>query len=330
MNIRQRTESIEENILSDIATLSKYSTRLKKEESDEIRTSFQQDRDRILNSKAFRRLKHKAQMFIAPAKDHYRTRLMHTLEVVQVARTIARALSLNEDLAEAIALGHDLGHTPFGHAGENALNILSPEGFKHYKQSLRVVDRLENDGDGLNLTLEVRDGILNHTSGKASTIEGRIVQLADKIAFLNHDVDDAIRAKIIRGHDIPSNIIKTLGNDENFRINRLISSVVKCSNNGNLDMEPEVIKAFNELNEFMFEDVYLNIDKQEDRSKIPDFIARLYEYFKGHPDKLPEDMMKIADEEGIDKAVCDYIAGMTDHFAIEIFEYIFVPKSWER
>ncbi|MDR1254124.1 MAG: deoxyguanosinetriphosphate triphosphohydrolase [Oscillospiraceae bacterium] len=327
MTVREHTEEIEERVLSPFAALSKNSRRVKEEDACDLRTNYQQDRDRIVHSKSFRRLKRKTQMFIAPEGDHYRTRLTHTLEVSQIARTISRALRLNEDLTEAIALGHDLGHTPFGHAGESALDEICPSGFKHFEQSLRVVDKLEKEGQGLNLTEEVRDGIVNHTNGDAFTIEGKIVKLADVIAFLNHDIDDAVRAGVLKEEDIPENIVKALGKTKSLRINKLVYSIVENSKDSRLLMNKSVDDAFNELNKFMFKNIYLNINIQTDKRKIPEFITKLYCHFKDFSEKLPDDMFKIVEEDGIDRAVCDYIAGMTDNFAIEIFKELFVPRS---
>jgi dGTPase len=329
MTVRERIEKIEEQTFSPFASLSKNSHRHKEENKCDMRTEYQQDRDRIIHSKSFRRLKRKTQMFISPEGDHYRTRLTHTLEVSQVARTIARALRLNEDLTEAIALGHDLGHTPFGHTGEQALSEICPLGFKHFKQSLRVVEKLEGEGQGLNLTEAVRDGIVKHTDGSANTIEGRVVKLADAIAFLNHDIEDAIRANILRKTDIPEDILKVLGDSGSLRINNLVKSIVENTRDENLSMAEDVNAAFLNLRKFMLETIYLNVDVQADRRKVPEFIGHLYAYFKRYPQKLPEDLLKIANEEGIDRAVCDYIAGMTDHFAIMIFKELFIPCSFE-
>jgi dGTPase len=327
MTVRDYTEEIEEQIFSPFASLSKNSRRVEEEDKCDLRTNYQQDRDRIVHSKSFRRLKRKTQMFIAPEGDHYRTRLTHTLEVSQIARTISRALRLNEDLTEAIALGHDLGHTPFGHAGENALDEICPSGFKHFEQSLRVVDKLEKEGKGLNLTKEVRDGIVNHTNGDAFTVEGKVVKLADVIAFLNHDIDDAVRAGVLNEKDIPESIVKILGKTKSLRINKLVCSIVENSKDGKILMDKSVNAAFDELNKFMFKNIYLNTNIQTDKRKIPEFIAKLYCHFKSFPEKLPSDMLEILKEDGIDRAVCDYVAGMTDNFAIEIFKELFVPRS---
>jgi len=329
MTVRERTQNIEEQFFSPYAALSKNTQgRDVPEEECELRTPYQRDRDRIIHCKSFRRLKHKTQVFLSPEGDHYRTRLTHTLEVSQIARTIARALLLNEDLTEAISLGHDLGHTPFGHAGERALNDLFPDGFRHYEQSVRIVEKLEKDGKGLNLTKEVRNGILCHTKGtEATTLEGRIVRLADRIAYINHDIDDAERAGVLLGDDIPADITSVLGRRRAERIDTLVHSVVECSQDGVIQMDSAVQKAFDQLYDFMYEYVYLNPYAKAEEKKVPRLISALYDYLKT-PDNLPEDMRCIAEQEGIERAACDYIAGMTDHFAIHLFQDIYVPKSW--
>ncbi len=331
LNIREKTEELEEKYLSPEASLSKNTLGRKyKQDKCDIRTEYQRDRDRIIHCKSFRRLKHKTQVFISPEGDHYRTRLTHTLEVAQIARTISRALRLNEDLTEAIALGHDLGHTPFGHAGEDALNKLSPFGFKHYKQSVRVLEKIENNGKGLNLTAEVLDGILCHTSGKqAFTAEGRIVRIADRIAYLNHDIDDAKRAGVLSDKDIPAYILETLGVEKSQRINKLIHSLIENSHGKDFCMEESVQYAFDELHTFMYQNVYDSYAKAEE-VKVPRLIGALYEYFIKHMDELPEQMRKTYIEESPENAVCDYIAGMTDRFAVDAFQKIFVPKSWNN
>ena len=295
-----------------------------------VRTLFQRDRDRIIHCNAFRRLKHKTQVFLSPDSDHYRTRLTHTLEVSQIARTIAGGLALNEDLTEAIALGHDLGHTPFGHAGERALDSVFPDGFKHYEQSLRVVDRLENGGKGLNLTAEVRDGILCHTRGKeADTLEGRVVKLADRIAYINHDIDDAMRAGILKNEDIPREIAAVLGETHSQRINTLVSDVVRSSaGRPVIEMTPTVERAMLDLRSFMFERVYRNPVAKGEESKARRIIQELYQYYIEHPDKLPQDFQPQLDMEGLPRIVCDYVAGMTDKYAVYKFEEIFVPSGW--
>ncbi len=329
MTVRERTQSIEEQILSPFAALSKNTRgRDYPEEECEMRTPYQRDRDRIIHCKSFRRLKHKTQVFLSPEGDHYRTRLTHTLEVSQIARTIARALLLNEDLTEAISLGHDLGHTPFGHAGERALNDLYPGGFRHYEQSVRIVEKLEKNGKGLNLTKEVRDGILCHTKGtEAITLEGRIVRLADRIAYINHDIDDAQRAEVLKADDIPKEITSVLGNRRTERIDTLVRSVIENSQNGVIQMDSEVQNAFDQLYRFMFAYVYLNPYAKSEEKKVPHLIGSLFDYLK-EPEHLPEDLQNIAAEDGIERAACDYIAGMTDHYAIKLFQEIYVPKSW--
>lgn len=330
MNVRERTQMIEKQILSPYAALSSQTRgRDISEKECEIRTPYQRDRDRILHCKAFRRLKHKTQVFLSPEGDHYRTRLTHTLEVSQIARTIARALLLNEDLTEAVALGHDLGHTPFGHAGEKALNSLSPDGFRHYEQSVRVVERLENDGRGLNLTQEVRNGILCHTRGEeAFTLEGQIVRLADRIAYINHDIEDACRADVLTEDDIPKRITELLGSGKSRRINTLIASVVENSQQGELHMAPEIQEAFQELHDFMYDRVYLNEYAKREEKKIPHLVEALYEYAQ-EIDHLPESMHKIAQEEGISRVACDFIAGMTDQYAISMYRRLFIPQAWK-
>ncbi len=330
MTVRERTEQIEKNILSCYAALSSKSLGRKIHENKcNFRTVYQQDRDRIIHCKSFRRLKHKTQVFLSPKGDHYRTRLTHTLEVSQIARTISRAMLLNEDLTEAIALGHDLGHSPFGHAGENALNNISLCGFKHYEQSIRIIDKLERDGKGLNLTLEVCDGILCHTKGpQPYTMEGQVVRLSDRIAYLNHDIDDAIRAGILSPFDIPKDIKELLGVSHSDFIGNLIQSLINNSNNGTLKMDNDIQNAFDDLYKFMCENIYHNNYAKAEEKKVPKLIEYLFNYFKINYKKMPPDMQKIALEEGIDKAVCDYISGMTDLFAIQTFESIYIPKPW--
>lgn len=332
MNVREKLELAEEHNLSSYAALSKFSLGRQIPESEcELRTAFQRDRDRILHCKSFRRLKHKTQVFLSPEGDHYRTRLTHTLEVSQVARTIARSLSLNEDLTEAISLAHDLGHTPFGHAGERALNDIMPKGFLHFEQSVRVVQKLENNGKGLNLTEEVINGIRCHTKGEeASTLEGKVVKLADRIAFINHDVDDALRAGILTFDDIPSEALKALGEKRSVRINTLISSIVENSQYGQLKMDPNIQRAFDTLFRFMYDTVYVHPIAKKEEDKIPRFISYLFRYFMSNPNELPDEIIIVASEDGLARAVCDYIAGMTDDYAIKIFNSLFVPKSWNK
>lgn len=329
MNIREYTEDLELKILSPYASFSKNTLGRKQyQEKCEIRTEYQRDRDRVIHSKAFRRLKHKTQVFLSPEGDHYRTRLTHTLEVSQIARTIARALRFNEDLTEAISLAHDLGHTPFGHTGEAALNEISPSGFKHFEQSVRVVEKLENGLKGLNLTKEVLNGILCHTRGEeAFTVEGRIVKIADRIAYINHDVDDAERAGILNEEDIPSNILKVLGKTRKQRIDKLINSLISFSHDDVLLMDEQIQKAFDDLHSFMYANVY-NSDRKTQEKKVPYLVESLYRYFMDNLNELPYDLQVIAKEEDPNRAVCDYIAGMTDKFAVDTFKDIFIPRPW--
>ncbi|WP_444645310.1 deoxyguanosinetriphosphate triphosphohydrolase [Caproiciproducens sp. R1] len=331
MTVRERTQEIEEQTLSSYAALSRNTLgRDVPEEECDLRTPYQRDRDKILHCKSFRRLKHKTQVFLSPEGDHYRTRLTHTLEVSQIARTIARALRLNEDLTEAISLGHDLGHTPFGHAGERALDQLCPGGFRHYEQSVRIVEKLEKNGAGLNLTKEVRDGILCHTKGReAMTLEGRIVRTADRIAYINHDMDDAERAGVLLESDIPKDIKSVLGGRRTERIDTLVHSVVENSRNGEIRMDPRAQEAFDRLHDFMSESVYLNPYAKAEEKKVPNLIGTLYSYYLQRPERFPPDMCLIAEQDGTERAACDYIAGMTDHFAVQLFQDIYVPKSWK-
>ena len=329
MNIREKTEELENVSLSGYACRSAASRgRAVPEEPCPIRTAFARDRDRIIHCKSFRRLKYKTQVFIAPEGDHYRTRLTHTLEVSQIARTISRALRLNEDLTEAIALGHDLGHTPFGHAGERSLNEVCPGGFRHYAQSLRVVERIERDGRGLNLTWEVRDGIVRHTCGEPpATLEGRVVRLADRIAYISHDIDDGIRAGVLKEEEIPFPDI--LGATHSRRINTLITDTVRNSENGELRMSPVVGEAFDKLHAFMFDRVYTNPVAKHEEGKAMYIVRKLYEYFRAHADRLPGEYRMIFEQDG-EQAVCDYIAGMTDRFAIQAYSDLYIPKGWDR
>lgn len=319
----------EHRILSPDACFSDSSLgRLREEDECELRTCFQRDRDRIIHSNSFRRLKHKTQVFLSPMGDYYRTRLTHTLEVAQIARTIAVALGLNETLTEAISLGHDLGHTPFGHAGERALNSVCDGGFRHYEQSLRVVDVIEKEGRGLNLTLEVRDGIERHTSGKeAITLEGRIVRLADRVAYINHDIDDAVHARVLKETDIPEHIRETLGQNKSQRINKLVLSAVNNSKN-DIILGEDCADAFAELHSFMFERVYTNPVCKSEEVRAIEMIKWLYEYFLSRPDEMPAEYKVIREKEGVERAACDYIAGMTDRYAVHTFEKLFVPRSW--
>lgn len=330
MTIRERTEQMEREHLSEYAMLSMNTAgRLRPEEKCVIRTDYQRDRDRILHSKSFRRLKHKTQVFLCPEKDHYRTRLTHTLEVSQIARTIARALLLNEDLCEAISLGHDLGHTPFGHAGERALDEVCPMGFTHYTQSVRVVEKLEHDGQGLNLTAEVIDGIRCHTKGEeACTLEGRIVRIADRIAYINHDIDDAIRAGVLNEQEIPGHITKVLGTYRSERINTLVLSIIEHTEGDVLSMDEEVQGVFMELHDFMFARVYQNPVAKGEEKKVPALITELYSHFMRYPMELPLEYQTITWQEGQERAVCDFVAGMTDRYAVALFRDMFVPESW--
>ncbi len=304
--------------------------RAKPKEPSVIRTEYQRDRDRIVHSQAFRRLMYKTQVFLAPTGDHYRTRMTHTLEVTQIARIIARALHLNEDLTEAAALGHDLGHTPFGHAGEHALQMCYDENFTHYQQSLRVVDVLENNGNGLNLTWEVRDGIVNHTgSHMASTLEGLIVKFADRIAYINHDIDDACRAGILSPDEIPEKLRAVLGNRHSDRINTMVLSIVRASEGKPIiEMESEIGEATNELRAFLFDRVYHNPVAKSEEGKAKDMLMYLFDFYVKNPDKLPEFYRGRTELDGVERSVCDFIAGMTDRYAIEVYTDLCIPKVW--
>lgn len=331
MNGRERTERMEELLLSPYACKSKDSRgRQRPEEPCTVRTCFQRDVDRIVHCKAFRRLKRKTQVFLQPEGDHYRTRMTHTLEVTRIARTIARGLGLNEDLTEAAALGHDLGHTPFGHAGERALNEIMPGGFQHNHQSLRVVDKLEKEGDGLNLTYEVRRGILCHTgSDKAETLEGRLLWFADRIAYINHDIEDAMRGGIIYPLDIPIQLRQTLGYRKSQRIDTLVRDVIDASQGKNgIYQTPEIGKAMDELRDFLFAMVYRNPQAKGEEGKAQEMLHRLFEAYVKNPDLLPADFQEIRFREGVERAVCDYIAGMTDSYAVSKYGELFIPKAW--
>ena len=328
MTIREQTEQIENSLLSPLARRSSEAVREHPMAPCAIRTAFCRDRDRILHSKAFRRLKHKTQVFLSPEGDHYRTRLTHTLEVAQIARTVARALRLNEDLTEAIALGHDLGHTPYGHAGEFALNECCPHGFRHAEQSVRVVRILEKEGSGLNLTTDVIDGIASHTSGReAKTLEGRVVRYADKIAYMNHDFEDAVRAGIISEQDIPWQVKYAVGRSKAERINNFVDSLIRHSND-DICMAPEVQQAFIALRAFMFEAVYKNPLAKGEESKAVAMLQGLYHHFVAHPEQLPAEYRAMCDTVDIDRVVCHYISGMSDVYAVSIYQSIFVPRSW--
>lgn len=335
MTIREQTQENQVRTLSKYASLSQNSLgRERPVEDCPLRTPYARDRDRILHCKSFRRLMHKTQVFLSPEGDHYRTRLTHTLEVSQIARTIAVALRLNEELTEAIALGHDLGHTPFGHAGERALTAVCPGGFSHARQSVRVVEKLEKDGAGLNLTWEVRNGIGCHSysnpspEGRAKTLEGRVVYFADKIAYLNHDLEDALRARVLTGDDIPWTIKYALGRTKSQRLTALITSLVENSGD-DIRMDRDTAEAFAQFNSFMYESVYLNPVAKGEEGKAEAVVRRLYEYFTAHPRELPDEYRAIYEEEGAPRAACDYISGMSDRYAVAVYERLFVPRPWE-
>lgn len=335
MNIREELEEREKEYLSPYASLSRKSKGRKRPEPEcDIRPVFQRDRDRILHCKSFRRLKQKTQVFLLPKGDHYRTRMTHTLEVSQNARTIAKALRLNEELVEAIALGHDLGHTPFGHAGERALNQMCPDGFRHNEQSVRVVEILEKQGRGLNLTWEVVDGILNHkSSGTPHTLEGEIVRLSDKIAYINHDIDDAVRGGILKEEDLPAEYTDVLGHTTRMRLNTMIHDVVSHSmGQPRIVMSDEIREATMGLRKFLFEHVYQNPAAKGEETKAVNMIINLYGYYMDHIELLPEQYLVMIIEKGETKerVVCDYIAGMTDSYAVKKFQEYFIPESWKN
>ncbi len=336
MELRLLQEEREDRILGKFARKSVDTRgRERPEKKCDIRTDFQRDRDRIIHCKSFRRMKHKTQVFISPEGDHYRTRLTHTLEVAQIARSIARALNLNEDLTEAIALGHDLGHTPFGHAGERALSKLCEAhgGFSHNEQSLRVVDRLEKDGDGLNLTWEVRDGILNHrTSGSPATLEGMVVQLSDKIAYTNHDIDDAVRAGMLKPADIPPEIVILIGTTSSSRINAMIrDTITNSQEKSEIHMSERMRKTLMNLREFMFRKVYMNEIAMTEHEKAEKIIKDLYLYYMDHPEVMEGEFLQLLkDGEPLWKVVCDYIACMTDRFAVSKYSELFIPREWSK
>ncbi len=327
---REKREIIERTLVGEYGVRAENSQgRALPEEECEIRTCFQRDVDRITHSKAFRRLKHKTQVYLRPEGDHYRTRLTHTLEVSRLARTIARALDLNEDLTEAMALGHDLGHTPFGHAGERALNRIYEKGFKHYEQSLRVVDILERDGRGLNLCYETRMGILHHTHGAPDdTTEATVVRLADRIAYINHDLDDTIRAGILRTKDVPEMIRTRCGERNSERINSIMLDLIENSGGGQIKMSDYMQEAVDFFHAFMYSDVYTNPIAKGEESKVDGIIGGLFDYYLKHPEKMAGEMQAIAEREGTARAVCDYISGMTDGYAMEKYGEIFIPMSW--
>lgn len=342
MTIREQLEAREREILAPQAAKAADSKgRLRLEAEDDVRPAFQRDRDRIIHCKAFRRLKHKTQVFFAPTGDHYRTRLTHTLEVSQIARTIAKVLRLHEELTEAIALGHDLGHTPFGHAGERVIDRLMPGGFNHYEQSLRVVDQLENNGQGLNLSWEVRDGIAKHSKGKSgapvgmaaalrsSTIEGQIMRVADLIAYVNHDIDDAIRAGILEADDLPPGPIAVLGGSSSARIGTLVKDVVTETLAGGLTeirMSDEVLEALLSVRSFLFEAVYENTTATAEFKKASDILSGLWEKVRERPTEFLD--VRTIESEGLDAATRDFVAGMTDRYAVRLFEQFYIPKPW--
>jgi len=332
MTIREHLEQLEKENLSPYATQSADSQgRLKPEEPCDIRPVFQRDRDRIIHCKAFRRLKDKTQVFLTPEGDHYRTRLTHTLEVSQTARTIAKALRMNEELVEAIALGHDLGHTPFGHAGERALNRICPLGFAHDEQSVRTIDYLEKKGKGLNLTMEVRDGILNHqTKGNPHTLEGKIVRLSDKIAYIHHDMDDAVRGGILKESDVPKEIVQILGSNTGERLNHFIHDIVTTSmGKADIMMSEPVAKAMNMIRAFMFERVYENPEAKSEEGKAEMLMETLYTYYMKNVDDLPTEFLNfISEGHPKERVVCDYVGAMSDRFAIAKYEEIYIPKTW--
>ena len=327
---RVEREQLEHVLVGPYGVLSENSRgRLQPEPECDIRPCFQRDIDRITHSKAFRRLKHKTQVLLQPEGDHYRTRLTHTLEVTRLARTVARALRLNEDLAEAIALGHDLGHTPFGHAGERALNRIYEGGFKHYEQSLRVVDLLERDGRGLNLCYETRMGILNHTHGAPDdTREATTVRLCDRIAYINHDLDDSIRAGLLTADQVPERIRRTCGERNSERINAFLTDLIQNSAEGELKMSPEMWETFLFFHSFMYSDIYTNPIAKSEESKVEGILSRLYDHYTAHPEALPEDYQPIVEREGRGRAACDYISGMTDGYAMEKYSQLFIPFAW--
>ena len=334
MTIREELEWTEHLCLSERAQFSDATRgrpRPEEAQANDVRTCYQRDSDRILHSKSFRRLMHKTQVFLQPEGDHYRTRMTHTLEVARIARTITRALRLNEDLSEAIAFGHDLGHTPFGHAGEKALSSMMEKPFRHNEQSLRVVDKLERGGTGLNLTYEVRMGILGHTGDFIpETLEGQIVRTSDRIAYINHDIDDAMRAGILTEADIPPEIAEILGHSHSQRINTLVENMIDNTiATGTLGMQPEIAQAMDRLRTFMFARVYTNPVAKGEETKAKDMLCRLFEYYMRRPEKLPADFLPQLDFDGMERIVCDYIAGMTDRYAVYKYSELFIPTTWQ-
>ena len=328
--LREQREQLEHSLIGPFGVLSDRSRgRMTEEAPCPIRTCFQRDVDRITHSKAFRRLKHKTQVFLQPEGDHYRTRLTHTLEVTRLARTVARALQLNEDLAEAIGLGHDLGHTPFGHAGERALRDLMDGGFRHDEQSLRVIDRIERDGRGLNLCYETRMGILNHTYGaEDDTREATVVRLCDRIAYINHDLDDALRAGILTEEDVPAHIRAAVGNRTSVRLNTMLTDLISNSADGDIRMSDAMASVFDDFHNFMYDAVYRNPTAKGEESKVAGILGGIFTHYLHHPDLLPGEYRAIADTDGLERAVCDYVAGMTDGYAMEVYGDIFIPAAW--
>lgn len=328
MTIREQTEAFENTMLCENACHAAEAVRDVPEEPCPLRTEFQRDRDRILHCTSFRRLKRKTQVFLSPIGDHYRTRLTHTLEVAQIARTMARALRMNEDLTEAIALGHDLGHSPFGHAGEAALNRICPDGYRHYEQSVRVVEYIEKNGRGLNLTKQVRDGILCHTNKTAATREGNLVRLADRIAYINHDIDDALRGGILTENDLPKDCTAVLGTSKSQRITTMITSVIEHGAD-TMDMMPDIRQAHDALHTFLYQNVYSGSAAKTEDAKAQELVRRLYAWYQAHPAEMPAEYRAIAERFSVDRAVCDYIAGMSDDYAICDYEKHFIPRSWD-
>lgn len=330
VNVRERTEQLERETLGSLAQLSCESRgRVRGEEPCPIRTCFQRDRDRILHCNSFKRLKNKTQVFLSPNRDHYRTRLVHTLEVSQIARTAARGLRLNEDLVEAVALGHDLGHTPFGHAGERVLNDICPHKFKHAANSVRVVEYLEKEGRGLNLTFEVKNGIACHTDGTAATLEGRLVKMCDKIAYVNHDIEDAVRAGIIEQKELPWDCVYVLGRTKSERLTTMITSIIENSKE-DISCDPAIYKAHLELRQFMFDYVYNDPVAKAEEGKAEEIVRRMYQYYLQHPRKMPAFYHQtVAGQTDLEQAVCDYIAGMSDNYIVDLYCDLFIPKSWE-
>lgn len=335
MTVKEMTVKIEHETLSPYAKCSDETKGRAHEEKQvparsDLRTEFQRDRDRVIHCKSFRRLKHKTQVFLSPEGDHYRTRLTHTLEVAQIARTIARALRLNEDLTEAAALAHDLGHTPFGHAGERALNEILSGGFHHYEQSVRIVEVIEKEGKGLNLTHEVRNAIACHTKGQeAETMEGKILRYADKIAYMNHDIDDAIRAGMIKEESLPPEVSELLGRSKSERITAMVTDLVENSQSGSVSFSEDIQRGYDALHDYLYAEVYLNDFAKAEEKKVPGIMEALYKHYE-NPDNLPDYMKVIAEREGKDIAAADYVSGMTDPFAVQKFEEIFIPRGWQK